>query len=193
MTANHGYPIRVVLPGIAGVRWVKWLDRITVQDRESPNFYQQRDYKILPPDVVDHSMAEKHWERTPPMYEMPINSVIGVPADDETISLPPSGVVDVRGYAVPQGADGPIIRVEVSGDGGDSWVNAELSKQRDEQKWCWVLWTAKIKMRPGTGKEIISCATDAAGNTQQDHSQWNLRGIGYSGYGRARNLTALGC
>lgn len=189
LSYNHGYPVRVVLPGIAGARWIKWLDRITVQVRESPNFYQQRDYKILPPEATDPSTAEKYWQSTPPMYDSPINSIIAVPSDDETITLASSGMVEVKGYAVPQDADGPVTRVEVSGDGGESWVEADLSGSSREMKWCWVLWKATLTMSPGTGKEIISRATDAGGNMQEEHSQWNLRGVGYSGYGRAKNLT----
>ncbi|KAJ5104350.1 hypothetical protein NUU61_001697 [Penicillium alfredii] len=191
LSPNHGFPVRVVLPGIAGARWVKWLDRITVQSRESPNFYQQRDYKVLPPDAIDRASAEKYWSCTSPMYETPINSVIAVPGDDETVSVPASGMLEVKGYALPQAADGPVARVEVSGDEGLSWTEARLTGASPDRKWCWVLWAAQVELSPGPGREIVSRATDAARNTQQEHSQWNLRGVGYSGYGRARNLTVV--
>ncbi|GES58172.1 sulfite oxidase [Aspergillus terreus] len=189
---NHGYPVRAILPGIAGARWVKWLDRITVQDHESTNFYQRHDYKVLPPEAVDSASAEPFWDRTPAMCDMPINSVVAVPADGETVTLSPAGTVEVKGYAVPQGADGPVTRVQVSSD-GRSWVDAEIqaSSSPDEGKWCWVLWKAEVPLERGCGREILSRAYDAGGNSQREHSQWNLRGVGYNGYGRARNLTVL--
>lgn len=191
LTPNHGFPVRAVLPGVAGARWVKWLDRITVQDAESSNFYQQRDYKILPPEAVDKESAQKYWDSTPAMHDMPINSVIAVPEDNETVHLSSSGVLQVKGYAVPQGADGPITRVQVSIDHGKTWVDAELGKGGKQGKWCWVLWQVSVCVQPGTKREVVSRAFDAGGNSQHEHSQWNLRGVGYNGYGRARNLTIL--
>ncbi|KAL2835942.1 Oxidoreductase, molybdopterin-binding domain-containing protein [Aspergillus pseudoustus] len=193
---KHGYPVRVVLPGIAGARWVKWLDGITVQDEESTNFYQRRDYKILPEEAVDRDAAAPFWDKTPAMCEMPINSVLAVPEDNETITLPVSGKCEVKGYAVPRGSDGPITKVQVSGDGGESWVDAQIVSPNTgalaggrTKKWCWVLWKADIEIEKGSGREIVSRAFDAGGNQQSEHSQWNLRGVGYHGYGRARNLT----
>lgn len=182
----------MILPGVVGVRWVKWLDQIVIQDHESPNIYQERDYKVLPPDAVDSESAEQYWHCTPPMYDIPINSAIVSPADGETVHLSSTGTVEVHGYAIPQGSGGPVVNVQVSGDGGESWMSAELTGSEVETKWGWVLWTAHVKVTLGKGKQILSRATDAEGNSQEsEHSQWNLRGVGYSGFGRVMNLTIV--
>ncbi|KAL1959920.1 hypothetical protein VTO42DRAFT_588 [Malbranchea cinnamomea] len=185
----YGYPVRVVVPGVAGARWVKWLDRITVQNTESPNFYQQHDYKILPPEALTWEIAEDYWSKVPAMQCMPVNSVVAVPEDDSTVQLSADGYLDVAGYAVPRGNQGPIVRVEVSGDEGMTWVDAEILRHPSENKWTWALWKARIKMEKGANKTIFSRATDAGGNTQPKCPQWNLRGVAYNGYGSSFNVT----
>lgn len=103
----HGFPLRVVVPGVIGARSVKWLERIVVRDHESDNFYQARDYKVLPPEATPDTKAE-YLKKTPALMEFPLNSVICSPAEGEMLSLDGEGAVTVKGYAV--GTSG--IRIE---------------------------------------------------------------------------------
>lgn len=60
LPVKHGYPVRIIVPGVSGCRSVKWLDRITVQSEESTSLYQRYDYKILPPEATDKEAAKKY-------------------------------------------------------------------------------------------------------------------------------------
>ncbi|KAK5268407.1 hypothetical protein LTR96_006114 [Exophiala xenobiotica] len=193
LEARHGFPVRVVVPGVLGARSVKWLEYITVSDNESPCFYQQRDYKVLPREAVDAKTAEKYWAECPSMLEMPINSCVAWPTSGSTIELPASGFIEVLGYAVPQGHSGPVVRVQVSGDEGETWTDAELDNGGEYAgRWSWVLWNARIKVERGEGRRIFAKASDAGGNTQtEERSAWNLRGVAYNGYEAAFDLTVV--
>ncbi|CAI6307837.1 unnamed protein product [Periconia digitata] len=197
LPANHGGPLRVVTPGIAGARSVKWLDRISVQMQESNNFYQRHDYKILPPQAETKEEADQWWDKVDALQDMPVNSVIAIPSPETTVSLDDEGLTEVKGYALPSGGDGPIVKVEVSGDEGKTWTEASLLKYDDshtmfkgvaELKWAWALWTAKVRVEKGKGRRIWSKATDQSGNTQEKDVEWNYRGVAYNGYGEVDDL-----
>ena len=121
-------------------------------------------------------------------FSRPANSVIAIPQSGDTVRRDAQGKVKVEGYAVPHGDNGPVVKVEVSADDGRTWARAKLVGP--ESKWCWALWSAEIPME-GKGKSILSCVTDAGGNKQESNPQWNLRGVGYNGYGEAKDLEVL--
>lgn len=195
---NHGYPIRIVLPGIAGARWTKWLDRITVQKHESMNFYMQKDYKILPAEVLNREQASEYWHRIPPLLEMPVNSIIAAPESGTAISHDQD--LEVSGYALPQADDGPIVRVQVSVDLGITWLDATLTfptqediqRSREVYRWSWTIWKVRIPkedVKRFTRKtRIWSRALDVGNNLQCGQNLWNLRGICYNGYGEVKRL-----
>jgi sulfite oxidase len=192
---NHGAPVRVVTPGIAGARSVKWLDSITVQTSESSNYYQQHDYKVLPPEADTAEKAEKWWGKVSAIQDMPINSVIAIPASDSTVEVDEDGTIEVKGYALPSGSDGPITRVEVSADEGKTWLDAELlggeEPEMGELKWAWSLWRARVKIEKGKGRKVFSRATDRSGNMQVETVDWNFRGVAYNGFGEASGLEVV--
>ena len=186
---KHGFPVRVVVPGVAGARCVKWLDSITVQLEESQNHYQTYDYKVLPPEAVDREAAKKYWVVTPAIQDMPVNSVIARPLSGEKVELSKNGTVTVEGYALPKGDQGPVVRVEVSADGGKTWRDAEIVAGKG-QRWCWVLWRADVKTQRGK-RTFTSRATDQGGNVQAKCPKWNLRGVCYNGYGESKDVEVV--
>lgn len=132
--------------------------------------------------VKTHEMAntEDWWSRVPPLQALALNSVVAeADVDGEKHSL------SIRGYAVGS-PSGQVHSVDVSIDNGESWKPTEIVYQ--EGQWSWTLWKAMISLPVGENGlhgEVISRATDVLGHSQQADTEWNLRGVGYSGYGRA--------
>lgn len=168
LLAEHGAPLRVVAPGYVGARSVKWLSSITLREEPSSNYYQAYSYKLFPPEV-DEETAE--WEQGLMLGELPVNSVICLPTDGETVR---AGEVSIRGYAI-TGGERSVERVDVSTDGGESWVTAKL--QEGSQPWAWRFWEASVNLEPGQ-YEVVARAWDAAANTQPELSEqiWNFKG-----------------
>jgi sulfite oxidase len=172
---SHGFPLRMIVPGYIGARSVKWLTKITVSDRPSPNHYVAEAYKIVKTDDKAEVAAAD------PIYEFPVNSAICTPADGAT--LRPDGVT-IEGYALPSGAAGAQIeKVEVSTDGGKNWSPAIMSSKPVPT--AWQLWTAKVALAKGK-HELVVRAIDSRGNTQPEKSEWNLKGYLYNGWHRVR-------
>eukprot|EP01116_Phalansterium_solitarium_P020516 TRINITY_DN608_c3_g1_i3.p1 TRINITY_DN608_c3_g1~~TRINITY_DN608_c3_g1_i3.p1 ORF type:complete len:406 (+),score=122.99 TRINITY_DN608_c3_g1_i3:107-1324(+) len=130
---DHGYPLRLVIPGFVGGRNVKWLKKIVVADKESDSWYHWHDNKVLPANVTDGAMADagKWWNRPEfALYELSINSVITHPADASSCTLDDvSSSCVMKGFAY-TGGGRRIIRVELSFDGGLEWEAAEIQVPR---------------------------------------------------------------
>jgi len=174
LTRDHGYPLRVIVPGYAGARSVKWVDTITVQCEEAKNFYMQRDYKVLPEEVrsPDREDIEQIWLSTSPLQEMGVQSGICYPQSGDVI-VSSDGSVEIKGYAV-TGEDGPVKAVHVSIDEGKSWIRAEIVYQ--EGKYSWTIWKCKVyEIKEST--KIWSRAESSTGRLQPIEPAWNLRGI----------------
>lgn len=168
LPAAHGFPLRAVVPGCIGARSVKWLSRIALTDRPSSNYFQAHAYKTFPPDVTAENVR---WEDGVMLHDLPLNAVIWSPLRGETLF---PGPVDLRGWAMASGGQ-DIARVEVSGDGGRSWVEAALTDEGS--RWTWRFWTARITLAPGDHILVVR-ATDSAGHCQPESVEglWNFKG-----------------
>jgi len=69
LNRDHGYPLRVIVPGVIGARSVKWLETIIVSKVECQGFFQQRDYKMFPPWVDWNTIK---WESRRPLMDFPV-------------------------------------------------------------------------------------------------------------------------
>ncbi len=168
LAPEHGFPVRLVVPGFAGVRSPKWLAAITVQDAPSDNHMQQRDYKLVPPDVTEDDVD---WEQGVTINDMPLNAAICDPAQHAKLA---AGMLQVRGYAVATARD--VVRVDVSRDGGRSWIQAQLEHD-GSSPWSWTFWTAAVELLKGE-HELVVRAWDSAGQTQPalPDDTWNFKG-----------------
>ena len=117
---DHGFPLRLVVPGTIGARQVKWLKGIYVSKHESQGHWQQNDYKSFHPSVEWHSAD---LTRGFAIQDYPVQSAICEPEEGEV--LEDGEEVTVKGYAWSGGGRG-IVRVEVSTDGGATWHEATL-------------------------------------------------------------------
>ena len=169
LTPEHGFPLRVVVPGYAGVRSPKWLAAIEVRDTPSTNPIQASDYKLLPPDIRSPDAID--WSRGETINEMPVSSAICEPASDAVL---PPGPTLLRGWAVASGR--PIRRVDVSSDGGAHWRQAELETD-PAAPGSWTLWSLTADLPPGR-HELVVRAWDGAGQTQpaRPADVWNVKG-----------------
>eukprot|EP00601_Ochromonadales_sp_CCMP2298_P036296 CAMPEP_0173352368 /NCGR_PEP_ID=MMETSP1144-20121109/15981_1 /TAXON_ID=483371 /ORGANISM="non described non described, Strain CCMP2298" /LENGTH=236 /DNA_ID=CAMNT_0014300579 /DNA_START=36 /DNA_END=746 /DNA_ORIENTATION=- len=191
---QHGAPLRVVVPGHAGVRNVKWVTEIRLSREEAEGPWQRgMSYKGFGPSV--RQVGDLDIESIPSLQEQPVTSAITLP--QKGAALPLGETLEVSGYAYSGGGRG-IVRVDVSADGGKTWQCADLgegSQQPLDRAWAWTFWqtefdNAGVEQGLGGTVEIISKATDAAHNTQPDTVQgvWNLRGINNNAWSR-QNVT----
>ncbi len=181
LAPEHGYPLRVVVPGYAGVRSPKWLHTVTVATEPSDNHIQQRDYRLLPPD---ETADPPDWSRGITIDEMPVNAAICVPAPSATL---PCGPTRVAGWAM--ASSRPVVRVDVSPDGGRHWRQASL--RHGASSWSWTLWEIALDL-PRGGHELVVRAWDSAGQTQpaSPAEVWNIKGYLSAAWHRIR-ITAI--
>lgn len=109
---ENGYPLRLVVPGVQGVSWVKWLRRIEVGDKPWNTKDETLHYVDLMPDgkLRQYTSIQE------------AKSVITTPSGGQKLQHP--GFYNVSGLA--WSGRGSVKRVDVSFDGGHNWFTARL-------------------------------------------------------------------
>lgn len=134
---DHGYPLRLVVPGQIGGRMVKWLQRIEVSDRESQHHLHFFDNKLLPTTVTaDQARKEDKWWYDPKyiINELNVNAAICSPSHNDAVQLASdasaSQILAIEGYAY-TGGGRRITRVEVTLDDGETWILCDIKYPED--------------------------------------------------------------
>ncbi|KAF8137711.1 hypothetical protein EV363DRAFT_1414909 [Boletus edulis] len=201
---DHGFPVRVVVPGQIGGRSVKWLKRIEISDRESQHHVHFWDNKLLPTQVMpDQARSEKHWWYDPRyiITELNVNSAIAKPDHHETLIISKrsesDGFYTIRGYAY-GGGGRRVTRVEVSLDEGVTWNLATIEYPEDrfreichtdpvygtldltqrDTSFCWCFWSFEVKHSALRNCNVIMVnASDEASAMQPRDMYWHALGM----------------
>ena len=162
---QHGYPLRLLVPGWYGMASVKWLSRITVVDRPFSGHQQSYAYRLRQTEDEEGEPLT----RTLPRALLIPPGIPDFPTRRRTLG---AGHCTLEGRAWSGFA--PIERVDVSTDDGASWEPAELEPDIDAP-YAWCRWQHGFEARPG--ETVLACrAADASGRIQPLEPVWNLSG-----------------
>jgi sulfane dehydrogenase subunit SoxC len=162
---QHGFPLRLVVPGWYGMTHVKWLRSITVVDEPFRGWQQE----------IAYHLRESEEDAGQPVTRILPRSLMippGIPDFLTRRRFLEAGPCTIEGRA--WSGHAPIERVELSADGGRSWGEAALGETVSE--FAWRAWSYEWAAEPGE-HELTCRATDAAGNTQPTSPEWNYDGF----------------
>jgi DMSO/TMAO reductase YedYZ molybdopterin-dependent catalytic subunit len=151
LTADHGFPVRVVVPGWYGVQNVKWVNALEVSPDRFMGRFQARDYVT----IMGRQNGDKtEWVETS-VTKIRTKSMVA------RVTKQANGSLSVFGVAMTDGT--PLKSVEVQLDEG-AWVQAKLEKPANPYAWTW--FRAELPAPTAGAHSVASKATDALGRTQ---------------------------
>lgn len=162
LPVQHGYPLRLIVPGWYAVASVKWITEINVIDAPFQGHYQTETYYF-------ERQCDGKTIREPVSLQR-VRSLITEPVADAQIDR---GELTIRGVAWSGAA--PIAKVEVRIDEGP-WQEARLVGERKRHSWQW--WELITNVDHSDAIVISARATDMASRTQPDTPEWNRLGYG---------------
>ncbi|MFL5955752.1 MAG: sulfite oxidase [Gaiellaceae bacterium] len=163
---QHGFPLRVVVPGWYGMTNVKWLDRITLLAEPFTGYQQARGYRVRQDDADDGDPLS--WILPRALMVPP-----GIPDFMSRERRMRTGPCTIEGRA--WSGHAPVAAVEVSTDDGTTWHEARLDPPH-LGRWAWQRWTYEWDAGE-TGRHVLACrARDEQGNSQPTDQRWNTGG-----------------
>ncbi|KAM5429678.1 hypothetical protein McanMca71_007106 [Microsporum canis] len=185
---DHGYPLRLILPGWVGARSIKWLAKVWVTENENDSHYHIYDNRQLPSFITDteSEIAQLMYHHPSTICnEQMLNSIIVKPAQGEKVDL-----VDIKkgtmyrvvGYAY-SGSGDEIDKVEISLDGGETWLYCsrrypDKPIRHGKKFWAWLHWHIDLDItKLIRAQSILVRAFDSHKNTQPRKPVWNIAGM----------------
>lgn len=193
---SHGFPVRAIVPGHAGARNCKFLEKVSVTDIACKDDANWKQYAVHAPDVPVQKIAEfnlnkEELVRDPPVQEMPVQSMITHPSPHDVIAAVKSGCrsITVKGIAWGGGGLG-VARVDVSADGGEHFTRAELLekpiKEKRKSQWSWQFFERTVSLSDAVRERLLagepvdivltSKAFNSAWNVQPENPNYNAHG-----------------
>jgi len=157
--AEHGAPLRLIVPRRYAVAAVKWLVRVSVLASRFHGYYQ-----------ATHYVFEDGTHEPEPLGRIAVRSIITAP--EVGAKLEKGQACTIRGYS--WSGIAPVTRVEVSTNGGRAWLRAEVSAAASDYEW--VEWQATWTPTAAGTYRLMARATDAAHNRQPRQARWNRLG-----------------
>lgn len=162
---DHGFPVRMLVPGWVGISHVKWLGRIEVSNHPLYSDYNTKRYVLIGPNYAATPAA-----LGPSLTTQKVKSAFELPWDGEG----PTGKRVLRGRS--WSGEGSIRSVELSLDDGRTWKQARL--REPNMPFAWTRWDFEWDAKPGH-YQLQARATDSSGNTQPDQVPFNQEGYSY--------------
>jgi DMSO/TMAO reductase YedYZ molybdopterin-dependent catalytic subunit/mono/diheme cytochrome c family protein len=167
MPVLHGGPLRLILPNWYGENWMKWVIHLTVAAEEDHGFYMKKAYRTPKQPVK----PGERWDSTAgvPVEQLRVQALVVSPMEGDVV---PAGPLKVSGKTF-SGA-GDIVKVEVSGDGGKTWMPASVEPRHPDGGW--QEFSGTVDAKAPVSLVVGARATDAAGNVQPMTHTWNPSG-----------------
>jgi DMSO/TMAO reductase YedYZ molybdopterin-dependent catalytic subunit len=156
----HGGPARALVPGFVGSASIKWLERIMLLTEEFNGFYMKSNYTA--PRVDNEAEVYS-------LQSLEVKSVIVHPADGAKLAQPAR--LTIWGWA--WAGEGELTGLDVSTDGGGTWMPARFTGPRD--RYSWRRWEFDWDARWGR-HTLMARATDSLGRVQPTSRAWNRLG-----------------
>ena len=139
----HGYPLRAIVPGIYGMKNVKWISKIELVNFDFKGYWEKKGWS-------DEAIIQ-------------VKSQILMPMEGRKI---PFGDYVIGGIAY--GGRYGVSKVQISMDGGNNWQDADMKKPLS--KWAWVLWSHQWKPAKEGEYTIKVRAFDRSGKVQESEA-----------------------